>query len=63
MVGSVTKLDVVWDLSDTLNGLMAVPNLIGVLLLSPTVIKITRNYIDRKIKGKNENAMLSAYDN
>lgn len=63
VVGSVTKLDVVWDLSDTLNGLMAVPNLIGVLLLSPTVLKITRNYVDRKIKGKNESAMLSAYDN
>lgn len=62
IVGAVTKLEVVWDLSDTLNGLMAIPNLIGVLLLSPTVVKITRNYVDRKINGKTEKAMLCAYD-
>ena len=34
----------VWDISDTLNGLMALPNLIALLLLSGTVFKLTRNY-------------------
>lgn len=37
--GAVTEMKTVWGISDTLNGLMAVPNLIGVILLSPVVIK------------------------
>ncbi len=37
------KVAFVWNLSDTLNGLMAVPNLIGLLLLAPMVFKVTRN--------------------
>lgn len=40
------------DLSDTFNGLMAIPNLIGVICLSGLVVKITRNYSGRKITGK-----------
>ena len=38
------KVDFVWNLSDTLNGLMAVPNLVGLLLLAPMVFKLTREY-------------------
>ena len=38
------KVDLVWNLSDTLNGLMAVPNLIGLLLLAPMVFKVTREF-------------------
>lgn len=38
------KVDFVWNLSDTLNGLMAVPNLVGLLLLAPMVFKATREY-------------------
>ena len=38
------KVDFVWNLSDTLNGLMAVPNLIGLLLLSPLIFKVTKEY-------------------
>ena len=38
------KVDFVWNLSDTLNGLMAVPNLVGLLLLAPMVFKVTREY-------------------
>ena len=37
------------DLSDTFNGLMAIPNLIGVLALCGTVMAITNNYIQRKV--------------
>lgn len=40
------KVDFVWNLSDTLNGLMAVPNLVGLLLLAPMVFKATREYFD-----------------
>lgn len=43
-VGSVSSVQLVWDLSDTFNGLMALPNLVGVLLLSPLVFRITKNY-------------------
>lgn len=43
-VGAVAKLDFIWLLADTLNGLMAVPNLIALLLLSPVVFKLTRQY-------------------
>ena len=41
------KVAFVWNLSDTLNGLMAVPNLIGLLLLAPMVFKVTREYFDK----------------
>ncbi len=42
--GAVAKLNFVWALSDTFNGLMAIPNLIGLLALSPVIIKLTRDY-------------------
>ncbi len=51
IVGAVSSVQLVWDLSDTFNGLMALPNLIGILLLSPVVIKITKNYTDRHFHG------------
>lgn len=48
-----------WEISDTFNGLMMIPNLIGVIALSPLIIKLTRNYTDRRIKGKDIEPMLS----
>ena len=62
VVGATMDLTLAWDLSDTFNGMMASPNLIGVLALSGTVMKITQNYVDRKIKGKHVKPMLSAVD-
>lgn len=59
--GATMSLDLAWDLSDTFNGLMAIPNLIGVITLSPVVMHITKNYVDRKIKGENIKPMLSAF--
>jgi AGCS family alanine or glycine:cation symporter len=56
------SLDLAWDISDTFNGLMAIPNLIGVLTLSGTVIRITKNYVARTFKGSKEKPMLSAFD-
>ncbi|MBD2859219.1 sodium:alanine symporter family protein [Spongiibacter sp. KMU-158] len=41
-LGSLAKLGFVWLLADTLNALMAIPNLIALLLLSPVVFKLTR---------------------
>ncbi len=63
IVGCTMNLSLAWDIADTLNGLMAVPNLIGVLLLSATVIRITGNYVRRKIRKTNpdETPMLSVY--
>jgi AGCS family alanine or glycine:cation symporter len=51
MAGCVAELNLVWDISDTLNGLMAVPNLIAITLLSGQVIEMTRDYLDRRAKG------------
>ena len=48
-----------WDISDTFNGLMMIPNLIGVVVLIPLVVKITKNYVDRKIKGKDVEPLLT----
>ena len=39
-------LDLVWLIADVLNALMAIPNLIAVLLLSPVIVKETRKYIN-----------------
>ncbi len=47
-VGAVSKLDIVWNFSDLANGLMAIPNLIGLLLLSKIVSSETSRYF--KIK-------------
>ena len=59
--GAVLTSSLAWDISDTFNGLMMIPNLIGVLVLIPLVVKITKNYVDRKVKGKDVKPMLS-YD-
>ena len=42
VIGSVQKVDLVWSLSDMFNGLMVLPNLIGLLALSSLVVKISR---------------------
>ena len=60
-VGCTMNLKFAWDLSDTFNGLMMIPNLIGVLALSGTVAKITANYSRRTFKGSTEKPMLSAF--
>ena len=61
LAGSVMEAQLAWDISDTFNGLMMIPNLIGVLVLSPLVMKCTKNYVDRKIHGKNIKPMLSMF--
>ena len=61
MFGAVMTNSLAWDISDTFNGLMMFPNLIAVIALSPLVAKITKNYIDRKLRGKDVSPLLS-YD-
>lgn len=61
LAGSVMEAQLAWDISDTFNGMMMIPNLIGVLVLSPIVMKCTKNYVDRRIRGKNVKPMLSMF--
>jgi AGCS family alanine or glycine:cation symporter len=60
-IGCTMNLGLAWDLSDTFNGLMAIPNLIGVIALSPVVMKITKNYVARIIKKEDVKPMLSVF--
>ncbi|WP_454940851.1 alanine/glycine:cation symporter family protein [Evtepia sp.] len=48
IVGATTDLSLVWSISDTLNGLMALPNLVALAALSGVVIKTTRAYFDKE---------------
>ena len=43
-VGAVLKVDLVWSLADMFNGLMVIPNLIGLLLLSNQVVHLSRDF-------------------
>ena len=56
------RANLAWDIADTLNGMMMIPNLIGVLALSGTVAKITKNYVDRTFHGSKEEPMYSAFE-
>ena len=61
ILGAVMTSSLAWDISDTFNGLMMIPNLIGVVVLFPLVMRITKNYVDRRIRKKNVKPLLS-YD-
>ena len=58
--GAVMGDNLAWDLADTFNGMMMIPNLIGVIALSGVVAKITKNYVDRTFRGAKIKPMLSA---
>ena len=60
--GAVMGDNLSWQLADTFNGMMMLPNLIGVIALSPLVYKITKNYVDRRIRKKNVKPMLSNWE-
>ncbi len=61
-LGSFLEAELAWDLSDTFNGLMMIPNIIGVIVLSPQVMKCTKNYVDRKLHHKTDiEPMLSMF--
>ena len=49
--GAALKLELVWDIADTLNGFMAIPNLIALLGLSGVVIKLTKEHFSKEKLG------------
>jgi AGCS family alanine or glycine:cation symporter len=51
-VGPYLTVSVVWGIADTFNGLMAFPNLIALVLLSPVVWRVTKDYLERRAKGE-----------
>ena len=59
--GAVMGDNLAWDLADTFNGMMMIPNLIGVIALSGVVMKITKNYVDRTFRGIDVEPMLSVF--
>ena len=60
-LGALLTSSLAWDISDTFNGLMMVPNLIGVICCAGIVIKITKNYKERVLKKKDIEPMISAF--
>jgi alanine or glycine:cation symporter, AGCS family len=58
-VGSIFSLTLVWDLADLFNGLMAVPNLIALLVLSPIIVSETKKYLwDDNLEEINTEAIM-----
>ena len=51
IVGATTNLGLIWSISETFNGFMAVPNLVGVFLLAPVLLKLIREYFDKEQRG------------
>ena len=52
IVGATMDLGLLWDISDTFNGLMAIPNLIALFLLANVVVKLTKEYFENEGKEK-----------
>ena len=52
MLGTVASLDLVWSAADTFNGLMAIPNLIALLLLSKVILKETKDFKAKRQSGE-----------
>ncbi len=46
-LGAIGSLHVVWDVADTLNGLMALPNLVGLLMSVPLLVRLQREFFSR----------------
>ena len=61
LLGCTLNVDLIIALSDTFNGLMAIPNLIGVLSLTGTVVAILNNYKQRVFNGERVKPMLSYF--
>jgi len=59
-VGAVTHLDLAWTIADTLNALMAVPNLVALLALSPVVVQLTRERLAAVLAASREPASQAA---
>lgn len=53
-LGSVAELNLIWNIADLLNGLMAIPNIIAVLMLSTVIVNETKKYSGEHINDKDE---------
>lgn len=53
-IGSIAELKIIWNIADILNGLMTIPNIIAVLLLSNIITTETRKYAGEHIDDKDE---------
>jgi len=52
LLGSVMALDLVWDIADAFNAMMAIPNLISLIALSGVIVKVTKEYLwDNNLDG------------
>ncbi len=47
IIGATIDLGLIWNIADTFNGLMAIPNLIAVFMLAPVVVKLTKDFFDK----------------
>ena len=45
LLGALGRLEAIWDIADTLNGLMAIPNLIALIILAGVVVRLTRSFL------------------
>ena len=52
VIGATMELELVWNIADTLNGFMAIPNLVALLGLSGVVIRLTREHFAKPLPGK-----------
>jgi AGCS family alanine or glycine:cation symporter len=50
IVGATTSLSLIWGISDTFNGFMTVPNLIGIFLLTPILLRLIRDHFFKEKK-------------
>lgn len=55
VIGAVGGLESIWALADTLNGLMAIPNLIGIVALSGTIFALTKEFFSKEFSNKEKN--------
>ncbi len=61
IAGAVMNSRLAWDLSDTFNAFMMLPNLLGIVLLSNVTLKVTKNYEERQFKKAKIKPLISAY--
>lgn len=54
MIGAGTSVQIVWDIADIFNGLMAIPNLIGLLLLSNVIVKETDKFKQVRLQERQQ---------
>ena len=61
ILGATVNLGLLWSIAETFNGLMAIPNLIGVFLLSGTAITLTKEYFAQNDKNSLESFLQAVY--